>query len=84
MQVGLVPTAMGGTNLYEHWSPGGKLWSNMVTNTHAALQQLGQQGRLRGMVWLQVCAAENTIQMMMCKAEPTLGVGWQCIRGVGL
>lgn len=53
-QVGFVPTACGGTNLFQQWAPGGDLWRNMVTNTAAALNALGCQGRLAGIIWVQV------------------------------
>lgn len=53
-QVGLVPTACGGTNLFEQWAPGGLLWSNMVDSTLAAMQAVGPRGRLSGIIWIQV------------------------------
>ncbi|WIA19947.1 hypothetical protein OEZ85_005831 [Tetradesmus obliquus] len=52
-KVGLVPTAMGGTNLFQHWAPGGQLWSNMVGRTQAGMHQMAGRGRLRGMLWIQ-------------------------------
>jgi hypothetical protein len=76
MQVGLVPTAMGGTNLYQHWAPGGQLWSNMVARTQAAVQQLGGQGRLRGMIWIQVkkrlCRPKRLPQVLAGLHNPSL------------
>jgi hypothetical protein len=53
-----VPTAMGGTNLYQHWTPGGQLWSIMVGRSQAAVQLLGERGRLRGLIWIQVRSTE--------------------------
>lgn len=54
LQVGLVPTACGGTNLYEQWAPGSLLWSNMLQDTAAALEKLDSKGRLDGILWVQV------------------------------
>lgn len=54
LQVGLVPTAMGGTNLFDQWAPGNELWRNMCDDTAAAMQALGGRGRLRGVIWIQV------------------------------
>jgi hypothetical protein len=54
VQVGLVPTACGATNLFEQWAPGGLLWSNMVQQTVAALDALKGRGRLAGILWVQV------------------------------
>lgn len=58
LQVGLVPTACGGTNLYEQWAPGSLLWSSMVRDTAAAMESLGSRGRLAGIVWVQVGVRE--------------------------
>jgi hypothetical protein len=56
LQVGVVPVACGGTNLYEQWQPGRTLYDNMIERTEGAMRALGHRGRLAGMIWVQVCA----------------------------
>lgn len=47
-QIGLIPAAMGGSSLDE-WGPGGKLYSEAIRRTRAAMKN----GRLRGILWHQ-------------------------------
>jgi hypothetical protein len=46
--IGLIPAAFGGTSL-EEWNPGGKLYSEAVARTRAAMKS----GKLRGILWHQ-------------------------------
>ena len=46
--IGLIPAAFGGTSL-EEWTPGGKLYSDAVARTRAAMKS----GKLRGILWHQ-------------------------------
>lgn len=49
LQIGLIPTAVGGTPL-SRWMPDGDLYLNAVAQTHAAISQ---GGTLRGFLWHQ-------------------------------
>jgi Carbohydrate esterase, sialic acid-specific acetylesterase len=46
--IGLIPAAVGGTSL-DQWKPGGKLYSEAVRRTRAAMKA----GKLRGVLWHQ-------------------------------
>lgn len=46
--IGLIPSAFGGTSL-EEWAPDGKLFTDAVKRTRAAMQA----GKLRGILWHQ-------------------------------
>lgn len=50
--MGLIPTALGGTNLNDEWQPGGELYTFMVAQTKAAMAA-APGAKLRGMVWFQ-------------------------------
>lgn len=51
-RVGLIPTAKGGSSMSD-WRPGGELYGFLLEQARAAVQ-LAPQGRLRGVVWVQV------------------------------
>jgi len=52
--VGLIPTACGGTNLYDQWQVRRQLWSSMIWSVVGGIAALQGRGRLRGILWIQV------------------------------
>ncbi len=52
-KVGLVPTALGGTNLYRDWQLDGELYNYMMEQTKAALAA-APGSTLRGMLWVHL------------------------------
>lgn len=63
-QIGLIPAAFGGTSLDE-WAPGGKLFTDAVARTKAAMNQ----GKLRGILWHQGEADSSGLEKANSYAE---------------
>mmetsp|Transcript_6239 Transcript_6239/g.13664 ORF Transcript_6239/g.13664 Transcript_6239/m.13664 type:complete len:264 (-) Transcript_6239:416-1207(-) len=51
-QVGFIPTAKCGSNLYQEWMPGTEFYSYMIARVHAAMAA-APEAVLRGMIWVQ-------------------------------